>query len=398
MASVTTFITKQEILKPEIRFTSVAFQDLEISISTDTLQNVNIDLPINNSVVTAATLRIGQETVKRKTVEIKEIIEDDSVGVKRIGRVTVLGDALSIHGIKDFKQGHNVKQLNDTSCSLLPHITINSPEVIDATGRVVNLYEDSTFGQLYSYYFNVISDGIDRKFHPFYDYQGRLNPVEYIRRGKYYRGYPIINNLIEDYLHYIEPDSIIHDGGIDVFEVRSQRANTMSADIQTKGIRASICSGPWDLPAGTTTELRKGTSMLVDKIDIGDYERDFFEDCQDLVFGDKDFSDAKLGIGEESVSGYKYSLDGYVSEGSYMMPPFEDVTAKNVAYETITRNASNDLLITAINNNESLRDVSDIGRRFKSTSNGVILRPKYEVVTQTNLGTDSIAFAGYLRE
>ena len=81
-----------------------------------------------------------------------------------------------------------------------------------------------------------------------------------------------------------------------------------------------------------------------------------------------------------------------------MMPPFKDVTAKKIAYETITRNTSNDLLIAAINNNESLRDVSDIGRRFKSTSNGVILRPKYEVVIQTNLGTDSIAFAGYLRE
>ena len=47
-------------------------------------------------------------------------------------------------------------------------------------------------------------------------------------------------------------------------------------DIQTKGIRASICSGPWDLPAGSTTELRKGTSMIVDKYEFRDYKYDFF--------------------------------------------------------------------------------------------------------------------------
>ena len=48
----------------------------------------------------------------------------------------------------------------------------------------------------------------------------------FLKMGKYYRAYMIINNLIEDYQHYIEPDSIIHDGAIDVFEVRSQKANT----------------------------------------------------------------------------------------------------------------------------------------------------------------------------
>lgn len=394
MSSVTTTTTKAEIRNDLNRYEKVFFEDLKSAIPSDSLKNVNISE--NTSVSNAATQRIGRVTVEKKQTEVKEVIEDKTIGVKRIGRVTILGDSISTHSINDFKQGHNVKTLNETACSMLPHLTINSPDKIDEKGNVINLYEDSTFGQLFSYYFNNVTDGINRRNVPFYDYPGHLDPVAYIKKGSYYPAYMIITDNIQDYLHYIEPDSIIHDGGIDVFEVRSQRANTMSADIQTKGIRASICSGPWDLPAGSTTELKKGTSLIVDKIDVRSYKYDFFEDCQDLVFGEKSFAQKKGG--ETNMSGYKYSLDGYASEGKYLYPPFEDVLPVNVAYRTISRDASNDSLVNAINNNESLRDVSEIGRRFKSTSNGVILRPKYEVVIQSNLGTDSIAFAGYLRE
>lgn len=394
MSSVTTTTVKAKVKNKLSRYEKVFFEDLKSAIPSDSLEN--IDISENTSVSTAATQRIGRVTVEKKLAEVKEIIEDKSIGVKRIGRVTILGDDISTHSIDDFKQGYNVKTLNETACSMLPHLTVNSPDKIDEKGNVINLYENSTFGQLFSYYFNNITDGIDRKNVPFYDYPGRLDPVAYIKKGSYYPAYMIITDNVQDYLHYIEPDSIIHDGGIDVFEVRSQRANTMSADIQTKGIRASICTGPWDLPAGSTTELKKGTSLIVDKIDVRPYEYDFFEDCQDLVFGEKSFVQKKGGA--TNSSGYKYSLDGYASEGKYLYPPFEDVLPVNVAYQTISRDASNDTLVNAINNNESLRDVSEIGRRFKSTSNGVILRPKYEVVIQSNLGTDSIAFAGYLRE
>ena len=224
------------------RFELVPFNEGSTStVSSDSLVNYDGSA---SAVETAATLRIGQVTVERQNATFNSVIEDGSIGVKRIGRVTILGDGISTHGIDDYKQGHYVKKLNQTSCSMLPHLTINSPEIIDSFGNVVNTYEETTFGQLYSYYFNVISDGIHRKNHPFYDYPGRLDPVNYIKRGKYYRAYMIITDNVQDYLHYIEPDSIIHDGAIDVFEVRSQRANTGTADIQTKGIRASICSGP----------------------------------------------------------------------------------------------------------------------------------------------------------
>jgi len=393
MASVTTTITKAKIINNFRRNRYRFFDESVTGLPSDTLVKVS---ETATSVETAATVRIGQVTVVRKQIEVKTIIEDDSVGVKRIGTVTILGDSDSTHGTSDFKQGHNVKTLNQTACSMLPHLTINSPDIIDEFGNVINSYEETTFGQLYSYYFNVISDDIDSKFNAFHDYPGILDPVEYVRRGEYYRAYMIINNNVEDYMHYIEPDSIIHDGGIDVFDVRSQKANTGMSDIQTKGIRASFASGPWDLPAGSTTELRKGTSPISSKADFEEYEYDFFEDCQDLVFGDSKFSKSRGGA--ESASGYQYSLDGYISTGRYMSPPFVDKIAKDRAYETRYQHTGNKELQAAIQSSESTRDVSDIGTRFKSNGNGSILRPKYESVIQTILGTDSIAFAGLLRE
>jgi len=393
MASVTSHIVKARLNNRLRKHMTTFFSDKAAGLPSDTLKNVD---EAAQSVSTAATVRIGQITVERKQSEVKVVIEDDTLGVKRIGRVSILGDSVSSHSLSDFKQGHNVNHLNDKVCSMLPHLTINSPEVVDEFGNVVNTYEETTFGQLYSYNFNVINDGIEKKFNPFYDYPGRLDPVEYIRRGKYYRAYMIINNNVEDYLHYTEPEEAIYDGAIDVLEVRSKKANTSAADIQVRGIRASFCSGPWDLPAGSTTELRKGTSQIQNKTDFESYKYDFFEDCQDLVFADSKFTYTKLG--NTTTSGYQYSLDGYVSTGKYMSPPYIDKIAKDRAYEARYTSIKNEKLQNAILSSESTRDVSDVGTRFKSSGNGSILRPKYENVIQTILGTDSIAFAGLLRE
>jgi len=386
MADVTVHIAKVKIDNSKRRFNTLHFSDTASGIASDTLKNV--DISKNNSVITAATTRIGQETVERKEVSVKVIIEDDSIGVKRIGSVTFLGDATSIHSLSDHKQGHNVKNINDKVCSMLPHITISSPQPIDEFGNVINIFEDECI--------TVINDGIKHGGLPFKDYPGRLDPIAYIKKGKYIRSYMIINNNIEDYSHYIEPEIAIRDGSIDVLETRSKKANTNAADIQVKGIRGSFCSGPWDLPAGSTTELRKGTSQVQDKTDFEPYEYDFFEDCQDLVFADSKFTHTKSGV--TTTSGYQYSLDGYVSEGKYMSPPFIDKLAKDRAYEARYSNTKNKELQDAILSSESTRDVSDIGTRFKSSGNGGILRPKYENVIQTILGTDSIAFAGLLRE
>ena len=112
---MTTYTVNARIDERLRRYNKTAFNDKEAGIASDTLKNV--DILLDTDVSTAATLRIGQETVKRKQNEVKVIVEDNSIGVKRIGRVTVLGDATSMHSLSDFKQGHNVKHLNDTVCS-----------------------------------------------------------------------------------------------------------------------------------------------------------------------------------------------------------------------------------------------------------------------------------------
>lgn len=399
MSTVTIYenIKKQKIRKLS-RYDSTPFKETaDTGIDTSDVLNNSI---AGSSVKTAAILRIGQVTVERKNSSFKIIVEDETIGVKKIGPATILGDDVSIHSLSDFKQGHNVKHLNESKCSMLPHMTINAGSIIDARGYVNNFYSETTFGQLYSYYFENVQSGIDKKSIPFFDYEGILDPVHYVRIGGYYRGYMIINNNVTDYLHYIEPDSIIHDGAIDVFQVRSQKANTDIQDIQTKGIRADLCSGGWDLPAHSVTELKKGTSIIDTKTEIiqGDY--DWFEDCQDLVFGNSKFSKTKTGITEKfQESGYKYSLDGFVSEGKYTSSPFLDKSPLDAAFRNDTiSHKYNEILRNTITTTTGSRSTSEIGLRFKSAGNGVILRPKYDNTIQTILGTDSIAFAGMLRE
>ena len=397
--STITYNIKEKLKINLHRYEKTAFHETPTAgLGTDVANNVpSIDGIVNN----AAIQRIGQVTVDRKDATFTAVITDPSIGVTRIGRITLLGDAASLHGQHDNSQGKNVDNLELNACSLLPHITVNSDSSIDSKGNINNYYSHTTFGQLNSYYFNNITADIDKQFIPFYDFPGILDPVHYVSIGGYYRGYMIINNNKTDYLHYIEPDSIINDGAIDVFQVRSQKANTDIQDIQTKGIRASICSGDWDLPSHSVTELKKGTSMIDTKAEFEQSEYDWFEDCQDLVFGSdiNQFEKTKSGIdAAQQSSGYKYSLDGYVSEGKYLSSPFKDTTPNENVLVSRYSHSGNIELRSSLLLSRGSRSTSEIGTRFKSSGNGVILRPKYESSTQTILGTDSIAFAGLLRE
>jgi hypothetical protein len=400
MTTSTTYAgVKQQKVREHQKYLSTAFKETASS-GIDVSDTRNHVVTSGDSVTTSATLRIGQVTLHRKANTFNIITEDTTLGVKQVGPATILGSDESMHSLDDFKQGHNVKHLNETRCSMLPHMTINSDYIVDSRGFVNNFYSETTFGQLYSYYFENVQNGIDKKFIPFFDYEGILDPVHYIRIGGYYRGYMIINNNVTDYLHYIEPDSIIHDGAIDVFQVRSQKGNTDIQDIQTRGIRADLSPGSWELPAHSVTELKKGTSIIDSKFEIKQAEHDFFEDCQDLVFANSQFSKTKTGITAETpTSGYRYSLDGYVSEGHYMSNPFKDATPLDNAFRNVNfAHQFNSNLRNIITTTTGSRNTSEIGLRFKSAGNGGILRPKYDSVVQTVLGVDSITFAGRMRE
>jgi len=138
--------------------------------------------------------------------------------------------------------------------------------------------------------------------------------------------------------------------------------------------------------------IGKGGQIIDNKFEFNQSNYDFFEDSQDQVFTDGTFPQR----GASGSNGYLYSLEGYVSEGSYGISPYKDIPFidNTKYYKHLTVDQKNTLLTG------SSRDMSEIGTRFKSAQNGFILNPNYDNTTSvvnSVLGTDSVAFRGLMR-
>lgn len=339
-------------------------------------------------VKTPSTQRIGLVSVKRQESSITIRIEDNTVRQRRYNRIGEFGGKKTRYDIKNSidsnRQGVNVLTNNQRVLSLLPFTTVNAKIIYDNQGNVINKFEPFNFGQMTLFnYFDLTRSA----FLPFKDFPGKIDPVHYVSIGGYYRAYMIVNDGIEDYLHFNDPEDPGLDGSIDVFNTRRgfAGANLNFDDIQIKGIRASFSTGDWELP---NLSDKKGTAIIDSKFEFKQADYDYFEDADDKPFGAHSFPRK----GNASSSGYNFSYDGYVSDGKYTFSPFEDKNITDDKYDNLDRGQERDLL------EKSDRDISDIGFRFKSSQNGFILRPKYENIIQNVLGTDSIAFRGLLRE
>ena len=247
------------------------------------------------------------------------------------------------------------------------------------------------------------------------------------------------------------------DGAIEPLGVRNSFANTYSPDIRLTGIKGMFM--PYHQEQGDWSD-KKGSAVIDNKFEIRQAEYDWYEDAQDIAIPENVFARVgqktvyKMGsftaeesmyvflselspgsfsmaqardlaasnpagvpasdspywasgtLGATMVSGesvypagvvdHYLSLWGYVSDGTYGMSPFEDASADEKyfkgAYRQLGPEASFQLLVSSSNT------LSTIGSRFKSANCGNILRPKYDSVTQTVFGTDSIAFSGLLRD
>ena len=71
MTTITANTVKTRLDNSKRRFNTTAFSDNTSGLASDSL--INVDITKNNIVVTSATIRIGQETVKRKQIEVKTI-------------------------------------------------------------------------------------------------------------------------------------------------------------------------------------------------------------------------------------------------------------------------------------------------------------------------------------
>ena len=333
----------------------------------------------SGSVKTSATQRIGQQTRKTKTATITLNIEDNSLKQRKNNRISIVGQKNSRYDTKSIidsgRQGINVKNDNQRVMGLRPYVTANSKRSFDNQGRTDDRAEKFNFGQI-----NLFEtyDKENRRLFPFVDFPGRIDPVSYLQMQGDYHAYMIVNNNIQSIPQYVDPSVLRLDSAVDVFETRGNRINFSISDVQIKGIRASLSDGGWETLGHPST---KGAVITDSKYEFRQSSYDFFEDANDSMFSDTSFPQK----GDLSSSGFSFSIDGIVSDGKYLVSPFRDVKPNDENYSLLSEDQKDSLL------NNSNRDISEIGERFKSSNCGLIFGES------NALGTDSIAFGGLLK-
>jgi len=312
----------------------------------------------------AAQHLIGRP-VNRTTNDVKTIIDDLTVGGKRLGAVT----AYNGYGINTFRYGKDVKFLKHLSNdNLSPNITLGREGLVDGDDIFDNTIDQYNFGQ--NKHYKTKSD-ITLKLIPFTDFEGKPDVKSFLKKKQSsVVGFPYVHNGKQSFAQYTNPEIAAIDGAIDIFHVRSSPISSGFNDIQIRGTKGLFGVGNWILSQHTTYG-RKGSSFLSDVYSKKETSHDFYEDSQDVLL--------------------TKSVDGYVSEGLYKNSPFveEDLFKDN--YTQLSDSQKVTLL------SKSSRNEASIGKRFKSRENGFMITPFYQKNEKRSFGKDSIAFNGLLK-
>lgn len=181
--------------------------------------------------------------------------------------------------------------------------------------------------------------------------------------------------IIQDFNNFVSPDAM--DGVIEVFQIRESISSELTDDFLTRKMSCDMMINEYN---------KKGSGFITDKVEVKDFSKertyDFFEDAQEtfgeaVLVASKSFSDP----GRDTRS---LGMMGFVSLGENKLRFYDDsVSYKDDSYEFMS-NPENLL-------SGSLRNQSEVGTRFKSSTCGLLFG-------ESNiLGTDSIAFGGYLK-
>jgi len=348
------------------------------------------------SVVSPATQRLGMP-LARKEVTGSNRIDLTSVGT-RVGSITLFSEQQNISEIDAYRQGVNMKNMRHFGRGVLPYISVNTPRMMGEDGRIKNQMERTHYGQ--PDYFRSFDD-VKRRFIPFEDFPGRLDPAKYVKEGKLIWQYMIVTDLTRDIDKFVDPDTM--DGAIEVFDIRRRNANSSISDIRINGIRCDFNAGNWNYDL-------KGTSTVDMKYENENTVCDYFYDSQETLFGAsfaEKLNSSLVNTGSKALR--NFSMEGYVSDGYYGISPFKE--SSDTISNAITYNVRNFL----VTHNAALRtdgnlytasldsewSVSDIGSRFKSSNSGFIFSKNMLTSSMsriaTDLGTDSIAFGGLLK-
>lgn len=317
--------------------------------------------------LTSPAQRLGRP-IERKTINVSQVIEDDTIGGIKIGSVTILGDPRE-NNVDSFRYGKDVRSIKHLLSEKISfNITLGGENNITSDDHINHSFELTSFGQnsLFKTY-----DYTKERFIPFEDFEGKPNFSSFIGlEDSDKKGYPYVYNEKRNYDKFRDPDPASLDGAIEVFHVRNSPANTGFIDLQIKGARGLFGVGNWELTQHTTYG-KKGSPFLSENFEVEKTLCDFFEDASETILN--------------------MPVDGYISEGMYKSLPFKDRDNFKNTYEHLTKNQRHVLLANSVRND------SEVGTRFKSKDNGRIMTPFYQLTEQRSFGTDSIAFSGLLK-
>ena len=312
-----------------------------------------------SSVETNATRRLGQVV---QTVEIITGSGDSTeFGTGNIGSVTIPGASNAKQIADNRRQGTEVKVINQFDSMMVPLMRF-SDDPLNASGTSLVNFDSKpeAYGQPKLFadpdpYSNDVAKS------SFEDIPGIVDPVKLVNNAYVNSSaYPIV----QDNLAYTDPAAA--SGRIEVFDVTRTFSNTLISDgLDSKGVKTEIMQSSLNNLKGSVE-----ISSVYEVLNSSTLQTDKFEDSQDTIFKKDDGTSVlpQPGLISQDMYGYIY---------------FDDST--NWATENGT---SYTFLDNKSYLSTSFRDVSGIGTRFKSATNGLIFGES------NALGTDSIAFGG----
>jgi len=287
---------------------------------------------------------------------------------------------MNTQGINYFRQGVSVRDPSDIAGSMTPFISEKGlPN--DVSIKISFETEQTMFGQ-HRLFKNSSSDG---RISQFADIKGKFSPVDYVKHSsdiKYLEGYPVVL----DNPTYNDPSFM--DGVIEPLDIRSSLTNySIFSPFPPHIVKASLHTGDFNGD-------EEGTSEITTTIDKRQGVSDFFEDSQEVRFGNVNFpKQSGTADGPEQRKGL--SIPGYISGKTATLSPFiddiiqRDYIPSNIV--TIYKNTENKFLTGS-----AVRNISEIGTVYKSAVCGFQFGPT-GLGDSTVLGTDSIAFGGLKR-
>ena len=334
-----------------------------LEYNNESQNEVPTGLTVKTVTANTSIQRIGMK-IDRETVNVQQ--RERPIG-KSLGRVVdyAVNDIVLKNTNNTLRSGKDIRNYNEYFHSLRPVITF-SEKSINIFGEIDHTFDLNVYGQ--GSLFKIYDENF--KLIPFRDF-GKLTPKDLLGKT-HVTSYPFVNDLKINFEQFVDPSLSTFDGAVDIFDIKNSLTNTSVADFIYKGANADLMGSSIDFS-------KKGTSIIDNHFIIEGGGTEHFLDSQESIF--KGYTFPQIGV--TGSSGKVFSIQGYSSDGKYIKSPFKDKDVWNEnEYSFLTYSQKNVLL------SSSNRDISEIGRRFKSSNNGFIFGES------NKLGTDSISFGG----